>query len=74
MNILKNIKFLNIKTKTDCDVVITSEKQSRTYHVYGSYKLQQIKVDVTGRELQISFKCNDANANISNVKLIYNVI
>lgn len=71
---LKRVKFLNIKTKTDCDVVITSEKQSRTYHVYGSDKLQQIKVDVTGRELQISFKCNDANANISNVKLIYNVI
>ncbi len=71
---LKKIKHLTIKTLTDCELIVESDKQRKTFMIEGSEKIQQIRVDVTGKEMQIGFKTSLPQANISNVKIVYNVI
>lgn len=71
---IKKTKYLTIKTQTDCLITITSDQMSKTYDICGSDKIQQVKVDVFGKEMSVSIGVKKQEAKISNVKLVFDVI
>ncbi len=70
---VKKLKFLTIKTLNSVVLKVSSDKISKTYNIEGSDKIQRIRVDVFGREFNISFSTKEKQSNISNVKLGYSV-
>lgn len=55
---IKHIKEIFIKTKSPCEIVITSEKHTKTYKALGQEKTQRIKTNVYGEQIQIEFNSN----------------
>ncbi len=70
---LKKIEYLTIKSTTDCEVKIDSDREDKRIQVLGCEKLQKLSVNVLGREFKISFSTTSKDANISNVKLGYSI-
>lgn len=63
---VKRIKECLIKSKNDCQINISTEKESKTVNVKGSDVSQRVLLNVTGEQMQVSFKSNqDGDTYIS---------
>lgn len=72
---LKIIKEVFIKTEGDCQIVIESEKEKKTYKVKGKKTYQRVKTNVLGQEIEISFVSkNQDNVLITSPEVTFGVI
>lgn len=71
---LKKVEYLTIKTTTDCQVKVESDRGEKIVEVIGSDKLQKLQINLCGREFKVSFLATSKEVNISNVKLGYSII
>ncbi len=71
---MKRVKEIILNTETDCEVVIESDLETKTYTFEGSEKEQRSFCNVCGRNFQISFKTNSANCHISKPMIVFDVI
>ena len=55
---VKMIKEVFVKTKSPCDVKISTEKTSKTYSLKGMNKAQRLKTNIHGEQVEISFISN----------------
>ncbi len=55
-NHIKIVKEILIKTLSDCQVTIKSDKEEKTYNVKGKSTTQRVKTHVSGELIQISFQ------------------
>lgn len=53
---IKQIKECYIKTKTDCKILINTEKESKEFFVKGSNVSQRIKLNIAGEQIQVGFE------------------
>lgn len=51
----KIVKEVFIKTQSDCEIVVASEKEKKVYKVKGKGAYQRVKTNVTGQEIEVSF-------------------
>lgn len=73
-NQIKHIKQLYILSKKDCEVTISTDIESKTYHVSGKNVTQKIKTNVYGELVKISFVSKIAEADISLPEIVVSVI
>ncbi len=71
---LKRIKEIILNTETNCDVLIESDIETKTYSFEGSSKEQRCFANVSGRNFQISFKTSEAECHISKPMIVFDVI
>ena len=73
-NQIKIVKELLIKTQADCEVVVKSELEQKTYLVKANEKLQRIKTNVKGENIEISYVSNGGNIAISCPQITIGVV
>lgn len=69
----KRIKRINIKSLGDAQVIISSEKMSKSYSISGGQGIQKIRTNVIGNEFTVKIKAQ-GDINISNFVLTASVI
>ncbi|MEG1751453.1 MAG: hypothetical protein RR140_03645 [Clostridia bacterium] len=69
----KRIKEVNIKSEYPSKVVITTDKETKTYNVCAKKSTQRIKTNVVGELVQICFETNYENANISSPQIMVGI-
>lgn len=57
---IKQIKECLIKSKTDCKIIINTEKESKEFFVNGSDISKRIKLNVSGEQIQVGFESDTA--------------
>ena len=71
---MKRIKEIILNTEEDCEVIIESDLETKTYIFEGSEKEQRQLANVVGRNFQISFKSSSAESHISKPMIVFDVI
>jgi len=67
---IKRVKSFNIKTENNCQVVIESEKESKTFNVCGKDSVQKIRANVLGNQFTVKISHNESGkVYISNFVL-----
>jgi len=67
----KKIKEIIINTLYDCEVVISSDCETKSYHIYGDDKEQRILACVSGKNFQFSFKTNAPKCEIKKPMVVF---
>lgn len=71
----KKVEEILIKTKSDCKIKITSDKEEKTYFVKGKPTTQRVKTNVKGELLKLSFICEeDGDVEISSPQIVLGVV
>lgn len=70
----KKIKEIVINTLFDCQVVIDSDEESKTYKFSGSEKEQRMSVSVYGKNFQFTFKTNASECEIRKPMIVFDVV
>ena len=74
-NQIKIVKEVLIKTKSDCKIIIKSDKEEKTYSVKGLPTTQRVKTHVMGEYIQIAFVSENAqDILISSPQIIIGVV
>lgn len=71
---LKRIKSFLIKSEGDCVVTFESEKQTKSFKVYGKSNVQKIRANVLGNQFKVKIESSESeNVYISNFVLTVSV-
>ena len=70
---LKRIREMFVKSKYDCKIKLTSEKESKTYVVKASNKTERIKTNVSGEQIEVEFVSQDGGAYITCPQIVVEV-
>lgn len=70
----KRVKSFSIFTREDCEVVIESDKKTKTFYVYGKDKVQNIRANVLGNQFTVKIRrISHKGAYISNFVMTVSV-
>lgn len=70
----KKIKELIINSKYDCQVVISSDEETKTFEILGSEKEQRLSISLYGKLFEVEFRTNQANIEICKPMLVFDVV
>lgn len=56
---IKHIEECVVKTNTDCNMIISTDKQSRVVNLPGGSVAKRIKINVFGEQMQVGFMINE---------------
>ncbi len=69
----KILKEVNLISKTDCTLIVSTDKTSKEYPIKADENLQRVRINLTGKFFSFKFLSTSENPYISTPQFVFNV-